>query len=170
MNNLEEPRFLAKIGVFTTNIFLTVSCMNIFFYELFSLFIPRIKFGFLTEIVQIIGFTFVIGGNITLFLAYHELGEYWTYPIDGIKKLKLVTSGIYGKIRHPIYLSFILFSLGFELILLDPIMLILFIISFIGLFIQAKEEERILYEYFGQEYMKYKEKTGMFFYFKHSKP
>jgi len=162
-NNLKETRLFARIGVMLLNIFIILVCLNIFFYNQISSIIPRINFFFLTEIIQLVGFTLVLGGNITLYFAYHELGIYWTYPIDGkTKRRKLVTSGIYGYIRHPIYLSFNLFCIGFNMILLDWFLLFLYIIGAIGLYVQAIDEERILKEHFGEEYLEYKKKTGRF--------
>jgi protein-S-isoprenylcysteine O-methyltransferase Ste14 len=113
---------------------------------------------------QIIGFTLIVGGNITLFLAYKKLGIYWSYPIEGIsKKRKLITTGIYSQIRHPVYLSFNLFSIGYVLLQLDWILLAMYLIGAIGLYYQAIDEETILIEYFGAEYENYMKKTGRFF-------
>jgi len=163
-NKLKETRLFARIGVLFLNVFIILVCGNIFFFEPIVVIIPRINLGICDEIVQIVGLTLVIGGNITLYLAYHELGIYWSYPIDGIKKRKkLVTSGIYNKIRHPVYLSFNLFCIGFIMILLDWLLLILYIIGAIGLYFQAIDEEKILVEYFKEEYVKYKLNTGRFF-------
>ncbi len=163
-NKLKETRLFARIGVWVLNIFITLVCLNIFFFDFLAANIPRINLGFVDEVVQIVGLTLVLGGNITLYLAYHELGIYWSYPIDGIKKRKkLVTSGIYSKIRHPVYLSFNLFCIGFIMILLDWILLILYIIGALGLYFQAIDEEKILIEYFEDEYINYKQHTGRFF-------
>jgi len=163
-NKLKETRLFARIGIMFLNIFIILVCTNIFLFEAIAAVIPRINLGICNEIVQIVGLTLVIGGNITLYLAYHELGIYWSYPIDGIKKRKkLVTSGIYGKIRHPVYLSFNLFCIGFIMILLDWLLLILYIIGAFGLYFQAIDEEKILLEYFEEEYVNYKLYTGRFF-------
>ncbi len=161
---LKETRLFARIGVWVLNIFITLVCLNIFFFDILSIIIPRIDLGLVDEIVQIIGLTLVLGGNVSLYLAYHELGIYWFYPIDGIKKpKKLVTSGIYSKIRHPIYLSFNLICVGFIMILLDWLLLFLYIIGALGLYFQAIDEEKILIEYFEDEYVNYKLNTGRFF-------
>lgn len=166
---LKETRIFARIGVMFLNIFIVLVCVNIFLFEPIATIIPRISVGSCDEIVQIIGLMLVIGGNITLYLAYHKLGIYWSYPFDGIKKRrKLVTSGIYSKIRHPVYLSFNLFCIGFIMILLDWLLLVLYIIGAIGLYFQAIDEEKILVEYFKEEYEKYKLNTGRFF-AKHTK-
>ena len=163
-NKLKETRLFARIGVMLLNIFITLVCLNIFFYDFISSIIPRIDFLIYSQVIQVVGFTLVIGGNTTLYLAYHELGIYWTYPIDGIsKRRKLVKSGIYSHIRHPIYLSFNLFCIGFNMILLDWLLLVLYIIGGIGLYFQAIDEETILLEYFGDEYREYMQNTGRFF-------
>ncbi|MFX0137474.1 MAG: methyltransferase family protein [Candidatus Hodarchaeota archaeon] len=118
----------------------------------------------ISDVLQIVGFTLIIAGNIVLLLAYRKLGVQWSYPIDGTKKKKaLVTTGIYGRIRHPIYLSFNLFCIGYNLLLLDWFLLALYIIGGIGLYVQAIDEEKILIEYFGNEYLEYMKKTGRFF-------
>lgn len=163
-NNPKNPNRLAKFGIIVLNIFIVIACLNIFFFELFSRYIPRINFYFLAEILQVIGITLTLAGNITLNVSYRELGVYWEYPIDGKKKKrKLVKTGIYSKIRHPIYLSFYLICLGFLLIIQDSILLFLFIIGGIGLYLQALNEERELLEAFPNEYEEYMKSTGRFF-------
>ena len=163
-NRLKETRLFARIGIHIINIFIFLCCLNIFVYHYWILIFPVINLYFLSDMVQIIGFSLVLGGNISLLLAYRKLGVYWSYPIDGMKKKKkLVKTGIYGKIRHPVYLSFNIFCIGFNLILLDWILLILYLIGAIGLYYQAIDEEKILIEYFGEEYLDYIKNTGRFF-------
>jgi protein-S-isoprenylcysteine O-methyltransferase Ste14 len=163
-NKLKTIRLFAHIGIWVLNVFITFVCLNIFFFDALVAIIPRINLGLGDEIVQIIGLSLVIGGNITLYLAYRELGIYWAYPYDGMKKpKKLVTSGIYNKIRHPIYLSFNLICIGFIKILLDWLILFLYVIGALGLYFQAIYEEKILTEYFEDEYSQYMLNTGRFF-------
>jgi protein-S-isoprenylcysteine O-methyltransferase Ste14 len=160
----KEARLFARIGIHFINAFIFLCCLNIFIYQYWILIFPRIYLFNLENIVQIVGFTLVIGGNVTLLLAYRKLGVLWAYPIDGTKKEnKLVKSGIYSKIRHPVYLSFNIFCLGFNLILLDWFLLIIYLIGSIGLYFQTIDEEKILIEYFGDEYLEYMKKTGRFF-------
>jgi protein-S-isoprenylcysteine O-methyltransferase Ste14 len=159
-----RPNKLAKFGVIILNIFIVVACLNIFFYELFTRYIPRLNFFFVTETLQVIGITLTAAGNITLNISYRELGVYWEYPIDGKrKKQKLVTTGIYSKIRHPIYLSFYLMCLGLLFIIQDWVLLCLFIVGGIGLYLQALSEEKELIEAFPKEYKTYIKSTGRFF-------
>ena len=160
---LKETRIFARIGIVLINIFITICCLNIFIYNYWKWIFPTINLLILSDMVQIIGITLIISGNIVLLIAYRKLGIYWSYPMDGLKKRKLITSGIYGHIRHPIYLSFNLFCIGYNMLLLDWFLLILYIFGGIGLYLQAIDEEKILIEYFGEEYIEYMKNTGRFF-------
>ena len=162
-DRVNESSLFSRLGVLCLNIFIILVSINIFIYNYWKYVLPGITLPF-SEIFQVVGFTLVIGGNITLLLAYHELGIYWAYPFDSVhKEKKLVTTGIYSKIRHPIYLSFNLFCIGFNLMLLDYILLILYIIGAFGLYFQALNEEKGLMVYFGEDYINYMENTGRFF-------
>jgi len=163
-DNIHKPRLLSRLGLMMMNIFITLCFLNIFFYKWFKSIIPRILVFPNDLPVKLIGFCLVLFGNFMLFFAYRELGTSWAYPIAGGKKAKrIVDTGIYSKIRHPIYLSFNIFSIGFNLILLDWILLLLYILGGIGLYMLAIDEERILITSFKDEYSEYMEKTGRFF-------
>jgi len=162
-DNISKPRLVSRLGVMIMNIFITLCFLNIFFYNWFKSIIPRM-FVFPIDIpVRVIGFCLVLLGNVMLFFSYRELGALWTYPIVGGKKAKrLVDTGIYSKVRHPIYLSFNIFSIGFNLILLDWVLLLIYIFGGIGLYMLTFDEERILISSFKEEYLEYIEKTGRF--------
>ena len=97
-------------------------------------------------------------------VSYRELGIYWSYPIDGKKRgKKIVMTGIYSRVRHPVYMSFGLVSAGFALVLLDWVMVLLSILAVAGLVVQALEEERLLVDQFGDVYTRYMTTTGRFF-------
>jgi protein-S-isoprenylcysteine O-methyltransferase Ste14 len=74
----------------------------------------------------------------------------------------LVKSGIYGYIRHPLYLS--IFLLGTGVVLKDPgpLQLLLGIINLIAVFITARIEENEMIRKFGSEYREYMNETKMF--------
>jgi protein-S-isoprenylcysteine O-methyltransferase Ste14 len=74
----------------------------------------------------------------------------------------LVRSGIYGYIRHPLYLS--VFMLGTGIMLKDaaPIQLLLGTINLVALIITALIEEKEMIARFGDEYRQYMKETKMF--------
>jgi protein-S-isoprenylcysteine O-methyltransferase Ste14 len=74
----------------------------------------------------------------------------------------LVKSGIYGYIRHPLYLS--IFLLGTGVMLKNPALpqLILAVINLIAVYFTARIEEHEMILKFGEEYKTYMKETKMF--------
>lgn len=106
-----------------------------------------------------------IGTPIVLLSFYFEtrssriLRQAHSHPED-IKKL--VTAGIYSKVRHPIYLGRIFLNIGFLIIFPILPMLIVAIVFVIFWYLMALYEEMILTYRFGKKYKKYKKKVPMF--------
>jgi len=75
----------------------------------------------------------------------------------------LVKSGIYGYIRHPLYLSVFLLGTGVMIKDPEPAQLILGVINLISIYITALIEEKEMIEKFGGEYRSYMQETKMFF-------
>lgn len=158
-----KPRIISRVGVMVMNIFIILCFLNIIFYNWFSSIIPRIVNFSMDLVIRFSGFGLVLMGNTLLFYSYRELGTSWAYPIDGGTKTKrIVKTGIYSKIRHPVYLSFNIFSIGFNLILLDWMILIIYLFGGIGLYLLAIDEEQILLSSFKDEYRDYMRYTGRF--------
>lgn len=159
-----KKRIIAVVGIFCINIFLVFCFLNIFLYEYLNRFFLEIKLDGISEPFRLIGFSIVIFGDIILFISYRELGTSWSYPIDGWdKKKRLVITGPYSKVRHPIYLAFNIISIGFIFLLLNWIIIILYICGAIGFYFQALTEEEILMKYYKEEYFNYMKNTGRFF-------
>ncbi len=84
----------------------------------------------------------------------------------GIKKEgepKLITSGIYARMRHPLYTALILGLIGFVLFNPTYTHLVHAVCILIYLWIGIKYEEKRLIAHFGKKYEKYKEQTPMLF-------
>jgi protein-S-isoprenylcysteine O-methyltransferase Ste14 len=81
--------------------------------------------------------------------------------IFGWKKIykakgKLVTTGIYGHVRHPQYLGFLLLTLGMNVLWMAISTLLMWPLLGILYYRLAKEEEKEMEEKFGEDYQKYK--------------
>jgi protein-S-isoprenylcysteine O-methyltransferase Ste14 len=74
----------------------------------------------------------------------------------------LVEAGVYGYIRHPLYLSLMLFGWGVALKGLDPVSLGLAVAATFMLVATARYEERFNIEHFGAAYSEYMKRTRMF--------
>lgn len=72
---------------------------------------------------------------------------------------QLVTSGLYGRIRNPIYLASPFLLIGFSLVLAQwwPMLLLLAVIPL--QIVRARREEAVLRAAFGAEYERYRART-----------
>lgn len=71
---------------------------------------------------------------------------------------KIVNTGVYSKIRHPLYLSLILQNVGIALAFGVMITFILALLTIIHWTVTALKEEAVLLQTFPHEYMRYKQK------------
>ena len=74
----------------------------------------------------------------------------------------LVKSGIYGYIRHPLYLSIFLFGTGVMLKEPGPFQIVLGTINLIAIYLTARIEEKEMIAKFGDDYRVYMDETKMF--------
>lgn len=74
----------------------------------------------------------------------------------------LVKSGIYGLIRHPLYLSIFLFGTGVMLKDAGKLQVILGLINLFAVYFTALMEEKEMIARFGDEYRQYMKETKMF--------
>ena len=73
-----------------------------------------------------------------------------------------MTTGFYGITRHPSYFGFLVWTIGTQLMLLNIICLIGFPIGLYMFFSdRIIEEEGLLIEFFGRDYIEYKKKVGI---------
>ena len=99
----------------------------------------------------------IAGISFPLFaLARWQLGSSFSVKA---KASRLVTTGLYSRIRNPIYLFGGLFIVGLSLFLSPwgPLAVALMIVPL--QVVRARREERVLAEAFGEEYERYKSKT-----------
>lgn len=75
----------------------------------------------------------------------------------------LLKAGPYKYVRHPIYLSFVLFGIGTVLVSLNLLMLITLAYLALMAHVYQSEEDKELAEAYGKEYKEYKRSTGGFF-------
>lgn len=73
---------------------------------------------------------------------------------------ELVTTGLYSISRHPGYLGWFLFSIGNQLLLVNPISFVIFIpISWYFFYDRIAVEEIYLEDFFGEAYVKYRNRV-----------
>lgn len=100
--------------------------------------------------------------GIWLFWRSHiDLGKNWSVTLELHEDHSLITSGVYKKVRHPMYSSIWLIALSQPLLIHNWIAGFATIIIFsITCLIRLPIEEKMMYEKFGTAYEKYCRKTG----------
>jgi protein-S-isoprenylcysteine O-methyltransferase Ste14 len=92
-----------------------------------------------------------------LFVAARiELGRAFSVQA---KATTLVTTGVYSRIRNPIYLFGAMFILGIIIWMGRPWLLLIFAALIPLQVVRSRKEERVLTEKFGAAYLDYKQKT-----------
>lgn len=111
-------------------------------------------------ILLIIGIA-IFAFSLRLFRLTHKaLGAMWSHSLDLRENHKLVTSGIYEKVRHPMYSAFWLWALA------QPFLLANWIAGFSGIvgfgllyFLRVGQEEAMMEQRFGEDYRAYRART-----------
>ena len=134
--------------------------------QFFIISLHFIKFEFLNkiEIMQgnsifnFFGFMIILIASIIMFLAIKDLGSNLSPFPRPIANGNLVTSGIYGFIRHPMYYSLIIISFGVFIIKLSFYYLCLTISLTLVIKFKIILEEKYLKNKF-ENYLLYKDKV-----------
>jgi protein-S-isoprenylcysteine O-methyltransferase Ste14 len=95
-------------------------------------------------------------GCVLWIIARMQLG-------DAPKEGRLVTSGLYGEVRHPIYYASTLAFIGFSIFILiwTPVILVPLVGLLLFQVIRIRREERALAQKLGRRYQRYKERTAI---------
>jgi len=101
--------------------------------------------------------TVLVGvGILFIAIARYQLGESFSVRPEAHK---LVTTGLYSKVRNPIYVFGMVLMIGVILVFQKPVLLIFLPILMIAQTIRARREARVLESAFGEEYREYRKKT-----------
>ena len=95
-------------------------------------------------------------GLVLLLVARVQLGR--SFAVSAQAK-KLVTTGLYARIRNPIYVFSAMFLGGVVIAMGRPLLLLVLLILIPVQVVRARKEERVLTEAFGEEYLQYKART-----------
>jgi len=92
------------------------------------------------------------------------LGQNWSVALEIHKGHRLVTNGVYRLIRHPMYASALLLGLAQGLMLQNWLAgWYTLVVSALAFLIRIPREEKMMCEFFGQEYIDYMKRTGRIF-------
>jgi protein-S-isoprenylcysteine O-methyltransferase Ste14 len=112
---------------------------------------------------KVIGLIIATFGFLLAKLAFRPISFSEFMGIKPEQDRSLITSGIYARMRHPLYTALILGVIGFLVFSPTYTNLVHAICIIIYLFIGIHYEERRLIAHFGKEYEEYKKLTPMLF-------
>jgi protein-S-isoprenylcysteine O-methyltransferase Ste14 len=95
--------------------------------------------------------------------CWTRMGRNWRMAVTPDQKTELVTTGLYGYIRHPIYALSILLMLCSVAVVPTAAMAVVAAIHVALMLAKARNEERFLRGAHGEAYARYCRRTGRFF-------
>jgi len=105
---------------------------------------------------------FHVLSNLLIFGGFIMLASAWNMLYAAQRQHRLATAGLYARIRHPQYVAFVIIMFGFLLqwpTLLTVVMFPLLLVVYVRL---ARREEHDAEREFGDEYVRYAERTPAF--------
>jgi len=112
-------------------------------------------------VLPLVSLGLLVGGMILNGIGTRELVKTKLGGVKGIPD-KIITSGIYRYIRHPINLGFMFIFAGWYLLWAGIISLYFLPILILIFVLVSFYEERNLIKVFGEEYISFKKRVGMF--------
>ncbi|MGL4325223.1 MAG: protein-S-isoprenylcysteine O-methyltransferase [Beijerinckiaceae bacterium] len=108
-----------------------------------------------------LGLIIAIFALLMFFLTHEALGRNWSVSLQMRENHKLITHGIYARIRHPMYTAFWLWAIAQALLLPNYVAGLSGLIGFGALYIlRVGHEENLMIQRFGDEYRDYMKRTG----------
>ena len=120
------------------------------------------RIDFLTfggETVRWVGFFLYSGGGVLRLAPVFVLGRRFSGLVAIQPEHRLVTSGLYGVIRHPSYLGLLVLVLGWGLAFRSGVGVVIALLMLAVVLARIQAEERLLGETFGAEYDAYRGRT-----------
>lgn len=110
-----------------------------------------------------LGTLFAFIGVVLWIYSQAVLGKYWSPQLQVQNEHKIITSGPYRVIRHPIYTSMFIWVIGLAIFTANIVFALIALLTIIGLILRVPKEEKMMIEQFGDEYKKYMQITGSIF-------
>jgi protein-S-isoprenylcysteine O-methyltransferase Ste14 len=118
--------------------------------------------GYSTVVVQAITYPFLFAGPVIfLYLSYYLVSKSHKAVLEQVQDPpKLVDSGVYAWVRHPMYLGILLFCLAFVFVSVSLASIGIWITFFVFYDRMAAYEELSLIEMLGEPYTTYQKRVS----------
>lgn len=113
--------------------------------------------------VRIVGVVVTLAGIAATALAQWQMGTSWRIGVDSSERTGLVTHGIFGHVRNPIFTAMFIAAAGFTLLVGNWVAVGGFVALIVALEVQVRAvEEPYLSATHGDEYRAYAARAGRF--------
>lgn len=108
-----------------------------------------------------LGIGLILAALWVFWRGHHDLGLNWSPTLEIRSEHKLITNGIYGVIRHPMYASQWLWVIAQSLLLQNWLAGFLSVLVWtVFYFLRVPPEEKMMLDTFGDTYREYIKRTG----------
>ena len=114
----------------------------------------------LDEWVQWVGVAVSIAPLFYLVWVHRHLDRQWSIALEIQEEHKLITTGPYKRVRHPMYLGIFVYTIGLCIVSLDVLVILFFVFSIWVNYRRIPNEEQMMIDQFGDEYTEYMQHTG----------
>jgi protein-S-isoprenylcysteine O-methyltransferase Ste14 len=112
-------------------------------------------------VLAALGIVVAVAALVMFRLTHKALGRNWSVSLQLKDDHKLITHGVYARVRHPMYSAFWLMALAQALLLPNIVAGLAGIVGFGTLYLlRVKQEEELMLKGFGAEYQAYMDRTG----------
>ncbi len=112
-----------------------------------------------SPVTRLVGLALLVAGGGLMFASVLYLGRLYSAEVTLQKDHRLVTTGLYGVIRHPRYLGLLVLVLGSALVFRSWIGLAADVVLLVTLLWRISDEEKMLQREFGEEWEAYAKRT-----------
>ncbi len=147
------------------HIAISISILGMIIAYILYLFIPPWTLCFPLPFPSILRWFGVLLGFCAvpfLIWTHRTLGRWWSAELEIQNEHRIITTGPYARIRHPMYTAFIVFTIGTVLLAANLFVTIFGLLVSILLYPISKTEEQMLLNEFGDQYYDYMKRTGRF--------
>lgn len=140
--------------------FFIVLSSSIWIFSLIDFYLLSSTTCTFPAVVTWIGNVLFASGIIIRSVAFIQLGQFYHYNLNIKNTHRLIKTGIYSRMRHPLYLGTLLVFSGFPVALRSIGGIVLFFLLAVpAVWYRIRVEERMLSSHFGKEWSDYVSRT-----------
>ncbi|GGD87425.1 hypothetical protein GCM10011390_02690 [Aureimonas endophytica] len=118
-----------------------------------AIFAPLAGEAFL---VRLAGLALAVGGQVLTLVAQGNMGRRWRVGVPRTAPDALVTTGLFGLSRNPVFLGMLAMAAGLAVAVPSPAVVACALAFWIACEVQVRDEERFLERSFGPSYAAYR--------------